>query len=127
MPRFILNIFLVSVLLLWSQFASAHEKKVKIIEPSSNAEVESPFKICLKSKNLIVEPAKKGNSEGKGHHHLLFSSLPTDLTKPLGKKISFTWVTGLRAVSSSFQSAYIPFERFLLMETISHTNLTSPM
>lgn len=86
MPRFILKIFLASVLLISTQFAHAEEKSVAISEPSDNSSVSSPFQVCLKSKNLIVEPAKNGKSEGKGHHHLLFSSLPTDLTKPLGKK-----------------------------------------
>ena len=86
MPRFILKIFLVPVFLIWTQFAHAQEKKVTIIEPPNNSTVTSPFKVCLETKNLIVEPAKKGRSEGKGHHHILFSSLPTDLTKPLGKQ-----------------------------------------
>ncbi|GJL77037.1 MAG: rod shape-determining protein RodA [Nitrospinaceae bacterium] len=85
MTRFIANSFIILVILVWAQIAHAGEYKVTIIEPANNAEVTSPFKVCLKSENLIVEPAKNGVSQGKGHHHLLFSSLPTDLSKPLGK------------------------------------------
>ncbi len=35
---------------------------------------------------LILEPAENGVNEGKGHHHILFSSLPTDLSRPLRRK-----------------------------------------
>ncbi len=77
---------IVLILLVGAPLANAGDYKVTIIEPANNSEVTSPFKVCLKVKNLIVEPAKKGVSKGKGHHHLLFSSLPNDLTKPLGKQ-----------------------------------------
>ncbi len=64
----------------------ADEKRVTIIEPQNGATVKSPVKVCMNAKNLIVEPAKMGVNEGKGHHHILFTSLPTDLSMPLGKK-----------------------------------------
>lgn len=86
MQRHIQKILFASVLLIWTQFAHAGDYKVTVTEPSNSSKVTSPFKVCLKSENLVVEPAKNGKAEGKGHHHLLFSSLPTDLTKPLGKK-----------------------------------------
>ncbi len=83
MGRFNLKIFF--IFLMWTPFANAGDYQVKIIAPLNNSNVTSPFEVCLEAKNLIVEPAKNGISKGKGHHHLLFSSLPNDLTKPLGK------------------------------------------
>ena len=67
MNRFIVKIFFVLVLLIWTQFAHAGDYKVTIIEPANNSEVTSPFKVCLKSENLVVEPAKKmGSRKEKG-------------------------------------------------------------
>lgn len=85
MNNSILKILFLIVVLICPQFANAENKKVTIIQPSNNAKATSPVKVCMEAKNLIVEPAKNGRAEGKGHHHLLFSSLPSDLTKPLGK------------------------------------------
>ena len=62
------------------------EPKVTIVEPANRADVSSPVKVCMEIKGMIVEPASKGVNPGKGHHHILFSSLPVDLSKPLGKE-----------------------------------------
>jgi hypothetical protein len=59
---------------------------LKIIKPINGDELQGPVEICMEVKNLVVEPAKMGINEGKGHHHILFSSLPADLSQPLGKK-----------------------------------------
>ena len=35
---------------------------------------------------IVVEPAKKGVNEGRGHNHILVDvALPSDLSKPIGK------------------------------------------
>jgi len=72
--------------LLLQTHSFAEEKRVTIIEPENGAIVTSPVKVCMSVDNLIVEPAKRGVNEGKGHHHILFTSLPKDLNMPLGKK-----------------------------------------
>jgi hypothetical protein len=79
-------LFLVSLILMVSQKTFAEDYKVKITEPKNRAKVKNPFKICMDVKGLVVEPADKKRNEGKGHHHILFSSLPADLNKPLRRK-----------------------------------------
>ncbi len=64
----------------------AGERQVIITLPESGAEVTNPFKLCMGVKGLILEPADNGTREGFGHHHILFSSLPADLSKPLKRK-----------------------------------------
>jgi hypothetical protein len=59
---------------------------LKITKPNNGDELKGPIEVCMAVKNLVVEPAKMGVNEGKGHHHILFSSLPADLSQPLGKK-----------------------------------------
>lgn len=58
---------------------------VNIIKPNNGDSLKGPIEVCMEVKNLEVEPAKMGINEGKGHHHILFSSLPADLSQPLGK------------------------------------------
>ena len=40
----------------------------------SGQQVESPFKVEMKSENLVVEPALKGVNEGHGHFHIIINS-----------------------------------------------------
>lgn len=47
---------------------------------------------------LIVEPSDGKPYEGKGHHHILFSSLPKDLTLPLRRKEAIHLIKGQRCV-----------------------------
>ncbi|MBC8283541.1 MAG: DUF4399 domain-containing protein [Nitrospinae bacterium] len=69
-----------------AQPVMAEERTVKIVKPINNAQLSSPVEICMKAKGIIVEKAKKGVNEGRGHHHLLLNSLPTDLSQPIGKQ-----------------------------------------
>ncbi len=91
------KIFLLAgTLLVTGVFAHADgERKVKIIEPANNAVIKGPVKVCMSVENLILEPASKGVNEGRGHHHILFSSLPKDLSKPIGKNKAIHMVDGL--------------------------------
>lgn len=70
-------------------FTSAYsyaDSSVKITEPANGATVASPVKVCLEANGVVVEPAKNGVNEGKGHHHLLIDTdLPSDLTQPIAK------------------------------------------
>lgn len=59
---------------------------LEITKPNNGDELKGPIEVCMEVKNLEVEPAKMGINEGKGHHHILFSSLPADLSQPLGKQ-----------------------------------------
>jgi hypothetical protein len=81
-----LSVTIIFCWLLLQTQSFADEKRVTIIEPKNRATVKSPVKVCMSVENLSVEPAKMGVNEGKGHHHILFTSLPTDLSMPLGKK-----------------------------------------
>ena len=59
---------------------------VVITEPATGATVSSPVKVCMAVDGVEVQPAKKGVTPGKGHHHLLIDvDLPTDLSKGIGK------------------------------------------
>lgn len=64
----------------------AAERRVKIIQPVSNAQLISPVKVCMEVSGLVVEEAKKGVNEGRGHHHLLLDALPVDLSQPIDKQ-----------------------------------------
>lgn len=74
---------------------SAGDRKLTIVEPKNRAKVTSPFKVCMKIQGLILEPSIKGVREGKGHHHLLFTSLPKNLNRPLSRKGSIHMIEGL--------------------------------
>ena len=69
-----------------AQVVWAAERMVKIVQPVNNAQLSSPVKVCMKVSGLLVEKAKKGVNEGRGHHHLLLNSLPVDLSQPIGKQ-----------------------------------------
>lgn len=62
------------------------DSSIKITDPANGATVASPVKVCLETNGVVVEPAKNGVNEGRGHHHLLIDAdLPTDLTQPIAK------------------------------------------
>jgi hypothetical protein len=81
-----IGLLLFIVAMLSSQVVWAAERMVKIVEPVNNAQLSSPVKVCMKVSGLLVEKAKKGVNEGRGHHHLLLNSLPVDLSQPIGKQ-----------------------------------------
>ncbi len=85
MKKFLISLLTATVILTTSRLAQAEEKRVFITEPANGAKVTSPVKICMGVEGLILEPSSEGVNEGAGHHHILFSSLPADLSKPLGK------------------------------------------
>lgn len=80
------SIFILPLFFLFLGSTQAQERKVTIIKPLNGDTVSSPVEVCIKAEGLELEPAKMGVNEGKGHHHILFTSLPKDLSKPLGKK-----------------------------------------
>jgi len=66
--------------------ALAGTRAIAISEPANGTTVSSPVKICMVAHSVIVEPAKKGVNDGKGHHHILVDAdLPKDLGKGIGK------------------------------------------
>jgi len=84
-----LKLLLIALTVLISSMGSlalAKERKVTIIEPANGAKLTSPVKVCMKIEGLVVEPASNGVFEGRGHHHILFNSLPADLSQPIGKE-----------------------------------------
>ena len=84
------TIFILTGLLIFSLYpqniAMAQERRITITEPNNQAVLTNPVKICMKVEGLILEPADLGVREGHGHHHIVFSSLPLDLSKPLKRK-----------------------------------------
>jgi len=69
-------------------FADVAQRAVKIIKPAHKAVVSSPVEICMEVYDLVVEPAKNGVNEGKGHHHLMVDiNLPSSfgMAKALAK------------------------------------------
>ena len=59
---------------------------VSISEPSIDAKISGPVKVCLSTSGVTVEPAKMGVNKGTGHHHLLVDvGLPKNLSNPIGK------------------------------------------
>jgi hypothetical protein len=71
-----IGLFIFIVTMLTAQVVWAAERTVKIVKPVNNAQLSSPVKICMEVSGATVEKAKKGVTEAKGHHHLLFNSLP---------------------------------------------------
>ncbi len=81
-----IGLLLLIVAMFLPQGVRADERSVKLTQPVSNAKLSSPVKVCMEVSGLVVEKAKKGVNEGRGHHHLLLNSLPVDLSQPIGKK-----------------------------------------
>lgn len=53
------------------------------LEDGSN--VESPFRVVMKTENLIVEPASLGVNEGHGHFHILVDVPLAGAAQPIPK------------------------------------------
>ncbi|MBM14646.1 MAG: hypothetical protein CMH75_00910 [Nitrospina sp.] len=69
-----------------STAVATSNKPITITSPATLSNVSSPLKVCMATKGYTVEPAKKGVNPGKGHHHLLIDvSIPSDLSKRIGK------------------------------------------
>lgn len=81
-----LSLAIIFCLLLLQTQSFADDKSVTITKSKDDATVISPVKICMSVENLIVEHAKMRVNQEKGHHHILFTSLPKDLNRPLEKK-----------------------------------------
>jgi hypothetical protein len=64
---------------------SMGEMGVTITKPAPMSDVTSPVEICMETKGYIVEPAKNGVNEGKGHHHLIIDADLPDLSQPVPK------------------------------------------
>ena len=69
-----------------STAVKASSKPLTITTPATLSNVSSPLQVCMTTNGYTVEPAKNGVNPGKGHHHLLIdASIPSDLSKPIGK------------------------------------------
>lgn len=53
------------------------------LEDGSN--VESPFRVVMKTENLIVEPASLGVNEGHGHFHIIVDAPLAGSSQPIPK------------------------------------------
>ena len=80
------HIFISALIYLFSCTAAFANNSVSITEPADGAKISGPVKVCLTTTGVMVEPAKKGVHEGKGHHHILVDvDLPGNLSNPIGK------------------------------------------
>ena len=66
-------------------------KITKIVKPAQAAKPEdaplsNPVEVCMKIKGYTVEPAKNGDNEGKGHHHLLID-VPLPRPENMGRRL----------------------------------------
>ncbi len=81
-----LSVLLLTLLVFSLSTALAGSRAIAISKPLNGANVTSPVKVCLVVDGVIVEPAKKGVNDGKGHHHILLDiDLPKDLSQGIGK------------------------------------------
>ncbi len=81
-----LSVLLLTLLVFSLSTALAGTRALAISKPLNGATVTSPVKVCLVAHGVTVEPAKKGVSDGKGHHHILLDTdLPKDLSQGIGK------------------------------------------
>jgi hypothetical protein len=92
---------LLLVFILIPSNALCESRKVTIVQPESNTTLRNPIKICMEVEGLILEPAANGLREGFGHHHILFSSLPADLSVPIGKNAAIHMVDGAKCKTVS--------------------------
>ena len=97
---------ILAMLLVWSLLAPTlissdelyQERKVEIVEPKTGVVAKNPVRVCMEVEGLILEPAVNGVAEGKGHHHILFSSLPKDLSIPIPRKKAIHMVKGRKCL-----------------------------
>lgn len=68
-----------------SEAVKSSQAGVTITKPAPMADVTSPVEVCLETKGYVVEPAKNGVNEGKGHHHLIINADLPDLSQPVPK------------------------------------------
>jgi hypothetical protein len=74
--------------LLVSGCGESAKKRVYFGNLEDGAQVESPFRVEMKTENLIVEPATLGVNEGRGHFHILVNTplAPTKTPTPKDEK-----------------------------------------
>ncbi len=83
---FNLSALLLTLLVFSISTALAGTRAIAISEPANGATVSSPVKVCMVTHDVMVEPAKKGVNDGRGHHHILIDTdLPMDLSQGIGK------------------------------------------
>lgn len=70
---------------LFSSNVTGEHNKLTIVQPKNHEILKSPVTICMEIEGMILEPAKNGARPGYGHHHVLLSSLPANLSLPIGK------------------------------------------
>ena len=56
------------------------------LEQPQNSPLTSPVEVCMKINGYTVEPAKNGDNEGKGHHHILID-VPLPTAERLGQRL----------------------------------------
>jgi Domain of unknown function (DUF4399) len=61
------------------------ERKVWFGNLKDGAKVTSPFKVEMKSSDLVVEAATKGVTDGHGHFHIIVNGALPDTGKPIPK------------------------------------------
>ena len=71
-------------LLVWGCGETA-KKRVYFGNLEDGAQVESPFRVEMKTENLIVEPATMGVNEGHGHFHILVNTPLAPTKAPIPK------------------------------------------
>jgi hypothetical protein len=74
--------------LLLSGCGDSQKGRVYFGNLEDGAQVESPFRVVMKTENLIVEPATLGVNEGRGHFHILVNTplAPTQAPIPKDEK-----------------------------------------
>ncbi len=102
----------------------AEERKVTIIQPANYAIVTNPFKVCMSVEGLVLEPADMGITEGHGHHHILFSSLPKDLSKPIPRKKAIHLVEAEECVKLKMEPGkHVIFALFAYADHVAYNPL----
>lgn len=71
--------------MVFSACSSGSERKVYFGNLKDGAEVESPFRVEMKTENLVVEPATNGITDGHGHFHIIVDSPMPPTVAPIPK------------------------------------------
>ncbi|MEK9628868.1 MAG: DUF4399 domain-containing protein [Nitrospinota bacterium] len=124
--------------------AAFASNSVTITEPADGAKISGPVKVCLSTSGVMVEPAKNGVHEGKGHHHLLVDvDIPGDLSKPIGKDAQHVHMgdgskcktlnlkAGKHTIRALFAKGnHVPYDPAITakvnVEVLSNVTITSP-